>query len=276
MKTNDDLSIYPVRIDEEKLNTVNKYPLLPIPFFLCILGRVKSGKSTILNSLTLSPRFYGNDFQVKILISPTAHSDPAMEHIVEHFDFVFEDYSETLLEEIIEMVENDEHDQRFLLVLDDVITSSFKQSKSGKVDSFSSLATKYRHIKNNNTGKEGMLSIILTLQYFKFMSVITRTMCMGLIIAGQMSDTELRKIADAYDFMGVNGSSKSFIELYKKCKVEPFDFCFINVDSLEMRKNFDTLVHSKKQELEGNKNTENSLLEDSEEEEEKKESENEL
>ncbi len=254
MKPNDDLSIYPVRIDEDKLNTVNKYTLLPIPFFLCVLGRVKAGKSTILNSLTLSPRFYGNDFQVKILISPTAHSDPAMEHIIEHFDFVFEEYSESLLEEIIEMVENDEHDQRFLLVLDDVITSSFKQSKSGKVDAFSSLATKYRHIKNNNTGKEGMLSIILTLQYFKFMSVITRTMCMGLIIAGQMSDTELRKISEAYDFMGVNGSAKSFIELYKKCKIEPFDFCFINVDSLEMRRNFDTLVHSKKQELEGSEN----------------------
>lgn len=270
----EDLSIYPVKIDEEKINQVDKYPLLPIPFFLCILGRVKAGKSTILNSLTLSPRFYGNDFQVKILISPTAHSDPALEHIIEHFDFVFEDYSEPLLHEIVEMVENDEHDQRFLLVMDDVITSDFKQSKSGKVDAFSSLVTKYRHIKNNNTGKEGMLSIILTLQYFKFLSVITRTMCMGLIIAGQMSDSELRKIADAYDFMGEGGSAKSFIELYKKCKVEPFDFCFINVDSLEIRRNFDTLVHSKKQELEGKK--ELTIEHKSDSDSEEKENENEL
>ena len=154
--------------------------------------------------------------------------------------------------------------------MDDCITSNFKQNKSGKVDGFSSLVTRYRHIKNNNTGKEGQLSIILTLQYFKFMSPITRTMCMGLIIAGQMSDTELRKIAEAYDFMGENGSSKSFIELYKKCKKEPFDFCFINVDSLEMRRNFDELVHSKKQEIEGNRNLEiNSMdLEKEESEEE--------
>jgi len=150
--TSKDLSIYPVKIDEEHLNTVNKYPLLPIPFLLTILGRVKAGKSTILNSLTLSPRFYGDDFQVKILISPTARSDPAMKHIVEHFQFVFEEYSEELLNEIVQMVENDEEGDRYLLVLDDAITGNFKQNKAGRVDEFSALATKYRHIKNHTTG----------------------------------------------------------------------------------------------------------------------------
>ena len=76
MKTEkkEDLSIYPVKIDETNLNVVNKYPLLPIPFFLTILGRVKAGKSTLLNSLCLSPRFYGDDFQIKILISPSIGS----------------------------------------------------------------------------------------------------------------------------------------------------------------------------------------------------------
>lgn len=239
-----DLTVYPVKIDEEHLNVVDKYPLLPIPFFLTILGRVKAGKSTILNSLTLSPRFYGDDFQVKILISPTARSDPAMKHIVEHFQFVFEEYSEGLLNEIVEMVENDEEGDRYLLVLDDAITGNFKQSKSGKVDEFSALATKYRHIKNHTTGKEGNLSIILTLQYFKFLTPITRTMSMGLIIAGEMSDRELGKIAEAYDFFG--GNEKKFLENLHKCRMKPFDFCFLNVDSMEMRRNFDEIVWSKK------------------------------
>ena len=58
-----DLTVYPVNIDEDQLNVIDKYPLLPIPFFLVVLGRVKAGKSTLLNSLTLSPRFYGDDFQ---------------------------------------------------------------------------------------------------------------------------------------------------------------------------------------------------------------------
>lgn len=246
-----DLTIYPVKIDENNLNVVDKYPLLPIPFFMVILGRVKAGKSTLLNSLTLSPRFYGDDFQIKILISPTAHSDPAMAHIIEHFQYVFTEYSEPLLDEIVEMVENDENGDRYLLVLDDAITGSFKQNKSGKVDAFSSLVTKYRHIKNNHTGMEGMLSIVLTLQYFKFLSVITRTMAMGVVLAGQFPETELNKVAEAYDFLAPNGSRKAFLENYKKCRKNPYDICFLNVDSLEMRRNFnDEIIYSRKNEIE--------------------------
>lgn len=243
MNKSTDLTVYPVVIDEDKLNVKDKYPLLPIPFFMTVLGRVKAGKSTLLNSLCLSPRFYGDDFNIRILISPTAKGDPAMAHMVEHFEFVFDSYSDSLLAEIIEMIENDEHENRYLLVLDDAITSNFKQSKNGKVDEFSALVTKYRHITNQKTGKEGMLSIILTLQYFKFMSVITRTMSMGLIICGELSDSELKKISEAYDFFG--GNSKRFLELYRKCRRDPFDFCFLNVDAMEMRRNFGEIVYSR-------------------------------
>ena len=245
-----DLTVYPVKIDDENMDIVDKYPLPPIPFFLVILGRVKAGKSNLLNNLTLSPRFYGNDFQIKILISPTLH-DPINKNMVEQFDFVFEEYSEPLLNEIIDMIENDENDNRYLLVLDDAITTSFKQSKNGKVDAFSSLVTRYRHISNLHSGKESRLSIILTLQYFKFLTPITRTMAMGLCICGELSDLELKKISERYDFFG--GNSKRFLELYKKTKREPFDFCFLNVDSMEMRRNFDEIVYSKKDELEKEK-----------------------
>ena len=245
-----DLTVYPVKIDDENMDIVDKYPLPPIPFFLVILGRVKAGKSNLLNNLTLSPRFYGNDFQIKILISPTLH-DPINKNMVEQFDFVFDEYSEPLLNEIIDMIENDENDNRYLLVLDDAITTSFKQSKNGKVDAFSSLVTRYRHISNLHSGKESRLSIILTLQYFKFLTPITRTMAMGLCICGELSDLELKKISESYDFFG--GNSKRFLELYKKTKREPFDFCFLNVDSMEMRRNFDEIVYSKKDELEKEK-----------------------
>ena len=245
-----DLTVYPVKIDDENMDIVDKYPLPPIPFFLVILGRVKAGKSNLLNNLTLSPRFYGNDFQIKILISPTLH-DPINKNMVEQFDFVFEEYSEPLLNEIIDMIENDENDNRYLLVLYDAITTSFKQSKNGKVDAFSSLVTRYRHISNLHSGKESRLSIILTLQYFKFLTPITRTMAMGLCICGELSDLELKKISESYDFFG--GNSKRFLEIYKKTKREHFDFCFLNVDSMEMRRNFDEIVYSKKDELEKEK-----------------------
>ena len=151
------------------------------------------------------------------------------------------------------MVEDDENGERYLLVLDDAINEGFRQSKNGKVDKFSSLITKYRHIKNKNTEKEGQLSIILTLQYFKYMSVITRTMAKGVIIAGEISEKETKKISEAYDFFG--GSSKAFMDLYKKCRIKPYDFAFLNVDSLEMRRNFDDeIVYSRKDEYEKLKN----------------------
>ena len=62
---------------------------------------------------------------------------------------------------------------------------------------------------------------------------------------------ELKKISESYDFFG--GNSKNFLELYKKTKREPFDFCFLNVDSMEMRRNFDEIVYSKKDEMEKEK-----------------------
>jgi hypothetical protein len=79
------------------------------------------------------------------------------------------------------------------------------------------------------------------------MSVITRTMAKGVIIAGEISEAETKKISEAYDFFG--GSSKAFMSLYKKCRINPFDFAFLNVDSLEMRRNFnDEIVYSRKAE----------------------------
>ena len=42
-----------------------------------------------------------------------------------------------------------------------------------------------------------------------------------------------------------------YMELYKKCRINPFDFAFLNVDSLEMRRNFnDEIVYSRKHEYE--------------------------
>jgi hypothetical protein len=69
---------------------------------------------------------------------------------------------------------------------------------------------------------------------------------MGVIIAGEMSENELRKIAEAYDFMAPEGNTRKWLENYKKCKREPYDFCFMNVDSMEMRRNFDEIIWSKK------------------------------
>ena len=35
------------------------------------------------------------------------------------------------------------------------------------------------------------------------------------------------------------GSEKEFIEIYKKSKQAPFDFCFLNIQDLTARRNFE-------------------------------------
>ena len=53
----------------------------------------------------------GDLYDIRILISATALNDVQMKYMCEEFDYIFEDYSEALLEEILEMIENDTIDR---------------------------------------------------------------------------------------------------------------------------------------------------------------------
>ena len=155
-----DYKIYPIKIDEDKLGEKSKDIIPDLVHFNVMLGKIRSGKSVLLQNLYLSPRFYGEDYNVKILISPSVHNDVQMHHMVENFDYVFEEYSEDLLEHILEMIRDDEEDNRYLLVMDDIMgDKGFVMKKQGKQDAFSSMITKYRHIGSEVLGTEGRLAI---------------------------------------------------------------------------------------------------------------------
>ena len=54
----DELKILPVRIDESRLGEIDCGDILPrIPHLIIAVGHVRSGKSTIYNSLYLRPEF---------------------------------------------------------------------------------------------------------------------------------------------------------------------------------------------------------------------------
>ena len=133
MDDKQDFNIYPIKINEDKLNEVEKFPF-DLPFCVCALGRVRAGKTLLANNLFLSNRFYKDDFDIKILISNTARNDAQNEFLLDEFDFIFEEYSEELLRHILEdMIGDDQENNRYLVVLDDII-GSVKQKKSGNVD----------------------------------------------------------------------------------------------------------------------------------------------
>ena len=234
----EDLNIYNVKISEEKLGEIDKGSLPAIPHFITVLGRIRSGKSLIAQNLYLSPRFYGNDFDVKILISPTAVNDAQCIHMIDNFDFVFDSYNESLLDEILDMIKNDETNMKYILVLDDAIDSNFIQSKSGVPDRFSQLITRFRHV--GNSKYEGKLSICLLIQYFKFLTPICRNNSSAMILAGEFPQSELKKVSESFSYFG--GDDKAFMDIYNRSRSHPnncgWDFLYLNTKTLTARRNF--------------------------------------
>mgnify|MGYP003126659233 CR=1 FL=1 len=250
-----DLKVYPIKIDEEKLGEDDSlYPLPNKVHFNVLLGSIRSGKSTLLNSLYLSPRFMGGDnYDVRILISSTATNDVQMKYMVEEFDYVFEDYSEALLDEILDMIANDTQDRHYLMIIDDAMAENgITQKKSGKPDRFTQLITRYRHVGSNVLETEGRLSIAVALQFFKYLTPTLRNQIQGLFLMGAFSESELKKIAEAFSFIG--GSSKEFIRIFNESRKEDYDFTYINVPRLEAYRNFDELLYSKNKSMLNNIN----------------------
>tara|TARA_R110002167_G_scaffold16422_3_gene64226 strand:- start:4669 stop:5556 length:888 start_codon:yes stop_codon:yes gene_type:complete len=242
------------------------FDILPnIPFLAYCIGAVKSGKSLFMANLFFNPNFpYKNTFDVKILISNTAYNDKIMKPIIEQFDFVFTDYNDALLEEIISMVENDDSDCKYLLVLEDIIGNVNVKRMGGSIDALTGLTTKYRHIGNED--KEGKLSIFIISQYFKYLNSIQRLNASAYFLMGNSPECELKKMSQEMSVFG--GSEKEFINIYKQSKQEPFDFCFLNIQDLTARRNFeDTALWSAHEKKDGNdkKNRENKDEEDEKE-----------
>ena len=224
------------KLDKEEVGEVD-FDILPnVPFLAYVIGSVKSGKSLFMANLFFNPNFpYKDTFDIKILISNTAYNDKIMKPILEQFDFVFTDYSDNLLEEIITMVEDDQSKSKYLLVLEDIIGNVNVKRTGGKVDTLTGLTTRYRHIGNEE--QEGKLSICIISQYFKYLNAIQRINASAYFLMGNSPEIELKKMSQELSVFG--GSEKEFIEVYKKSKQEPFDFCFLNIQDLTARRNFE-------------------------------------
>ncbi len=243
LKEDRDLKVYPIKIEDDKLNEgEDKYPLVSPVHLILVCGRVKSGKSLLINNLYLSERFYKDDFETRILISSTAHNDAINKYMIDEFDFVFEEFSEGLIEQIIELVKADEGKGRWLILLDDII-GDVNFSKAGRVDSISALASKFRHIGNGEV--EGKLAVCITTQYFKYISTILRNNATAYYIMGSFPEAEMKKIAEALSFFG--GGDKQFMEIYDRSRKEEYDFLYCSVQELEARRNHEELIWSKKE-----------------------------
>ena len=242
-KQNEDLRVYPIKIDDSKLNNGgdgNNYPLNNPVHLHLLVGRVKSGKSVLLNNLYLSGRFFGDEYKTKILISTTAHNDAVNKFMLEDFDFVFTDYTDDLLQEILDIITNDEGDGRFLIIFDDIINSGQNFKRTGKTDLLTQIITTYRHIGNGEF--EGKLAIAIAVQYFKYLSPIARNNCSGYYIMGHFPENEVKKMSEALSIFGRD--NKGFIKIYNNSRKDPYDFLYLSVEHMEARRNHENLLWS--------------------------------
>ena len=142
------------------------------------------------------------------------------------------------------MINDDKTHDKYLIIFDDIVGSTVG-SKKGKPDKITALSTKYRHIGNEHT--EGKLSIVITTQYFKYITPILRNQASGVYIMGAFSETELKKIAEAYEFFG--GSKDKFLDLHKSARQGEFDFLFLNAHTFEAYQNHEKKLWSMKDDL---------------------------
>ena len=120
-------------------------------------------------------------------------------------------------------------------MLEDIIGNVNVKRAGGTIDALTGLTTKYRHIGNEE--QEGKISICIISQYFKYLNAIQRINASAYFLMGNSPEIELKKMSQELSVFG--GSEKEFINIYKQSKQEPFDFCFLNIQDLSARRNFE-------------------------------------
>ena len=250
-KKNSVLKILPVKKEKEKPSILN--PILPIyPSCTCLVAPPRAGKSNLVMNLLANPNFYygGNEndpenpsfFDEIYYFSPTSRFDKTTKNILNKMDNVIQidDMDELVninlyVEEIQKMQKNwDEEKEgkprpKILLCYDDLADILVKT----KVDM---LSTKYRHYG---------FSIICIVQSYKKLPPVLRNCMTALIFFNLMSENEYVKL---YEEHGQNIPGYwEYIKLLNK----KYQFLYYNIEQQELYHNFETLLWSKDEMLDG-------------------------
>lgn len=259
---NCNLKIEPVKIDESKLN-VKDYGLWTFPSLHLMVGKIASGKSTFLNNLISkiwSPVF---DDRI-ILFSPTARNDPIINQLIEDEKIFahFPVFNMDIMDRVLETLDEDENDDRYLIVLDDAM-GMIPPTMSKEGARFNKWIANFRHVP-----KEGKCSIIISIQKFSSVNNVIRSNIHYMYLLGKVSEKELKQYSEELNAI-TDGSDKKFIELYHQAKEGcKYNFMVLDFKKLRVLKNFDDILHEENED-EGNKK-EDEEESDTEEENHKK------
>lgn len=202
------------------------------PFLLTIVAPVRSGKTVFLNNLIYNPHFgYKKIFSNIYFLSPTVFNDDSGRFIKEDDEIVkISDHLENLdgiLQSIVELqdAEGDEK-ENILIILDDCL--GFLKKQNGFFNNFMS---RYRHYK---------ISLIITTQHFKALSVINRINTGYYIFFHSFNKKEQLNIEEE-----MSGSIQDFKKWYDIATHDKYNFLYCNLEKMECYHNFETLLWKK-------------------------------
>jgi len=250
-KKNSVLKILPVKKEKEKPSILN--PILPIfPSCTCIVAPPRAGKSNLVMNLLANPNFYygGNEndpdnpsfFDEIHYLSPTSRFDKSTKTILSKMDNVIQIDDMEELQNIAFYVQALQQSQKdwdedkegrprpkILLVYDDMVDLLVQS----KVDM---LSTKFRHYN---------FSVICISQSYKKLPPVLRNCMTALIFFNLMSEKEFIKLFEEHT-QAIPGYWEHIKLLNKK-----YQFLYYNIESQTLYHNFETLIWSKDQMLDG-------------------------
>ena len=201
---------------------------------LCIaIGAVRSGKTTLINSIFFQPRedgFFGQDYFDDVhIISNTIGNDPTARWLKKAFN-VSDYYTDGQITNLIKQQDSygEKENMPFLaLVLDDILGSNMKRNNE-----ISYLATRFRH---KNIG-----FMMVSVQNFKSLDTILRNNATSVIIFRQTNNRQLEQAAEEYCSMF--GSKEKFYEIYKIAVAKKFDFLYLKVYEGKALRSFEEVI----------------------------------
>ena len=222
--------IPPITMDIDSLEDLPYIPAKPLPaksFAFLIVGQPGSGKTTLWNSLLLShptkkkpntPKFMYKLFDHIYLISPSLQTLP-LNKLNLNPDRMFNQYTDELLEDILEL-EKDGENLNNLILIDD----SVRDLTKSKILCRTILNRRHCTQNNDEEGKAG-LSIMITSQKYNMIPLALRLNMSQVIVFRTENQKELKSIKE--ELMG-DLTKEQQDELLKLAWKDKHDFLYID------------------------------------------------
>ena len=227
IKQEKDFKIYGVRKEEDFVSFDRELPA-PLEALmsknggcLAMFAPPGSGKGNLISNLFLRQDFLRDLFTGgTYFISPTARNDITNVHLCDYCDMVEEEYSEGLMEGILDNIMSLDKEERepSLVILDDVLGAIRQNSIMNRMTSI------VRHAK---------MLLFYSLQAIKSLPATVRSNISATIVFYQPSTKQLNDTIELHSMMG---GEENFLRCYNEATSKKYGFLWCDFRNMKMYK----------------------------------------